>query len=75
MSAGLSEEGSGISDTYSYLCCCNSYGPDPNPREVSGKASIYLSGLCMKSQETFANFCRGELSNHGTHFGRLGTDP
>lgn len=39
------------------------------------KASIYFSGLCMKSQETFATFCRGELSNHGTHFGHLGTDP
>jgi len=56
VSAGLCEQDSGMPDTYSYLCCCNSYGPGPNSLEVFGKASIYFSDICMKSQETFASF-------------------
>lgn len=56
VSAGLYEQDSGMPDTYPYLCCCDSYGPDPNPLQVFGKASIYFSDVCMKSQETFASF-------------------
>lgn len=43
-------------DTYSLLCYCNSYGPDPNLLEVFGKASIYFNDHCLKPQGTFANF-------------------
>ena len=70
-SAGLYEQDSGMPDTSSYLCCCNSYGPDPNPLEVFGKASIYLSDLCMKSQETFASFLEENCQIMGVSLGSL----